>query len=49
MRGTNFSGDVWSHIIPTSGVEGGVAESFLEVYAGRERNLTSLSLWELGA
>ena len=28
VRGRNFSGDVWLPTVPTSGLEGGVANSF---------------------
>jgi len=31
VRGRNFLGDVWRPIVPTSGLEEGVAKSFSEV------------------
>jgi len=35
VRGRNFPGDVWRPSVPTSGLEGGVGISFLEVRARR--------------
>ena len=32
VRGRNFAGDVWLLTVPTSGLVGGVAISFLEVF-----------------
>jgi len=35
VRGHNHPGDVWRLTVPMSGLEGGVAKSFLEVRARR--------------
>jgi len=35
VRGRNFPADVWQATVPTSGLEGGVANSFSEVRARR--------------
>jgi len=35
VRGRNFPADVWQPTVPTSGLEGGVANSFSEVRARR--------------